>query len=57
MKILAVASFIVLTVLICLTRTTLSERCIIYSDPIYLYKTEVVECPMIKINQTTLEKR
>ncbi|GBB98208.1 hypothetical protein RclHR1_03170004 [Rhizophagus clarus] len=56
MKVLIKTSFTVLAVLIVLTRTTLSEKCVVYSEPVYRYKTQFIDCPMVKKN-ATLEKR
>ncbi|CAG8602977.1 7673_t:CDS:1 [Rhizophagus irregularis] len=56
MKTLTNISFIGLIISIILIQTTLSEKCVIYSQPIYRFKTQFIDCPMIKKN-TNLEKR
>src|SRR4051812_7158398 len=52
MKILSTISFIIIILigLICLTQTTLSHKCIEFKKPIYRYKTQIVDCPMVTAN-------
>jgi hypothetical protein len=50
MKILSTVSFIFLIGLVCLTRLTLSLKCLEYLRPVYRYETKVVDCPMVSTN-------
>ncbi|CAB4399068.1 unnamed protein product [Rhizophagus irregularis] len=49
MKILSTINFIILIGLICLTQT-LSHKCLEFKKPLYKYKTQVVDCPLVTAN-------
>ena len=53
MKILSTIIFIVLIGLVCLTPTTLSQKCLEHLGPLHLHETRMVDCPIV----SSIDKR